>query len=163
MVSLIIKNSNHHQHKQFQYPNKIVWKDEYNEEYLKKNRADLIVVGRIGKYLTESGGFGHQIFYFDLDDEILSEEISKQFNVTIEVAIKEIDFVRDKYGKAIRKSSKGLKKLKSLPKSKPPGIGIDIQGRERDKYKIRISGARNKEQLNRIIDFMNILKSIRRD
>ena len=42
---------------------------------------------------------------------------------------------------------KVLKKLKSMPKSKPPGIGIDIQGRERDRYKIRITGARNKNQL----------------
>ena len=50
-----------------------------------------------------------------------------------------------------------LKKLESLPKYKSPGIGIDIQGKQRDKYKIRVSGARNKEQLDRIIGFMNIL------
>ena len=49
------------------------------------------------------------------------------------------------------------KKMKALPRSKPPGIGIDIQGRDRDKYKIRITGARNKEQLNDIIDLMRVL------
>ena len=47
--------------------------------------------------------------------------------------------------------------MKALPRSKPPGIGIDIQGRDRDKYKIRITGARNKEQLNDIIDLMRVL------
>jgi len=102
-----------------------------------------------------------RILYFlrnyEINDRELIDEISKQFNITQEYAVKEIDFVREKYGKAIRKSSKGLKKLKSLPKSKPPGIGIDIQGRERDKYKIRITGARNKEQLDEIIIFIKTL------
>ena len=48
-------------------------------------------------------------------------------------------------------------KVKSLPKSKPPGIGIDIQGRDIDRYKIRITGARNKYQLEEIVNFMKIL------
>ena len=50
-----------------------------------------------------------------------------------------------------------LKKLKNVPKSKPPGIGIDIQGKTRSNYKMRISGARSQNQLNTIINFMNIL------
>jgi F-type H+-transporting ATPase subunit gamma len=37
--------------------------------YLKENKADLIVVGRVGKYLAERSGFGHKMFYFELDDE----------------------------------------------------------------------------------------------
>lgn len=102
-----------------------------------------------------------RILYFlrnyEINDKELIDEISKQFNITHELTIKEIDFVRERYGKAIKKSSKMLKKLKSLPKSKPPGIGIDIQGRDRDKYKIRITGARNKEQLDEIISFMKVL------
>ena len=102
-----------------------------------------------------------RILYFlrnyEINDKELINEISKQFNVTYDFTIKEIDFVRERYGKAIKKSSKILKKLKSLPKSKPPGIGIDIQGRDRDKYKIRINGARNKEQLDEIISFMKVL------
>ena len=44
-----------------------------------------------------------------------------------------------------------------MPKSKPPGIGIDIQGRDRDKYKIRITGSRNKDQLDEILSFMKVL------
>jgi hypothetical protein len=45
----------------------------------------------------------------------------------------------------------------SLPKSKPPGIGIDIQGRTPDNYKIRIAGARSREQLDEIIMFIKVL------
>jgi hypothetical protein len=50
-----------------------------------------------------------------------------------------------------------LKKSDEVPKFKPPGIGIDIQGKIPEKYKIRISGAREQNQLERIIIFMNIL------
>jgi hypothetical protein len=95
--------------------------------------------------------------YFDLSDNELINEISKQFNVTNEFTAKEIDNVKKKYGKFIKKSPSMQKKIKSLPRSKPPGIGIDIQGRDRDKYKIRITGARNKEQLDDIIDLMRVL------
>ncbi len=102
-----------------------------------------------------------RILYFlknyDLTDRELIDEIAKQFNITSELAAKELDHVKDKYSKVIKKSKKVLKKLKSMPKSKPPGIGIDIQGRERDRYKIRITGARNKHQLAEIVEFMKIL------
>ena len=102
-----------------------------------------------------------RILYFlrnyELNDRDLIDEISKQFNITSENAAKQLDYVKDKYGKVIKKSKKVLKKLKSMPKSKPPGIGIDIQGRERDKYKIRIAGARDKNQLDEIINFVKIL------
>lgn len=38
-------------------------------EYLTKNEADLVVVGEIGKYLSEQIKFQNQIYYFSLDDE----------------------------------------------------------------------------------------------
>jgi hypothetical protein len=102
-----------------------------------------------------------RILYFirnyDLSDKELIDEISKQYNITPDVAAKELDFVKDKYQKIIKRSSGLLKKLKTMPKSKPPGIGIDIQGRDREKYKIRITGARNKEQLDEIIGFIKVL------
>jgi hypothetical protein len=94
---------------------------------------------------------------YELNERELIDEISKQFNITQEQTIKEVDFVKERYGKVIKKSKKLLKKLKSLPKSKPPGIGIDIQGRDREKYKIRITGARTKEQLEEIVNFMKVL------
>ncbi len=102
-----------------------------------------------------------RILYFlrnyELNERELIDEISKQFNITHEQTIKELDFVKERYGKAIKKSKKLFKKLKSLPKSKPPGIGIDIQGRDTDKYKIRITGARTKAQLEEIVSFMKVL------
>ncbi len=101
-----------------------------------------------------------RIIYFmrnyEFTDIQLINEISKQFNITEERTIEEIEKVRSRYPN-IRKSRKSLKKLENIPKYKPPGIGIDIQGKQRENYKIRISGARDKEQLDRILAFMNIL------
>jgi hypothetical protein len=115
---------------------------------------------RISKYENRTK-MHLRILYFlrnyELSDRELIDEISKQFNITSDVAAKELDYVREKYQKVIKKSFKLLKKLKSLPKSKPPGIGIDIQGRDKERYKIRITGARNKDQLDEIIGFMKVL------
>jgi hypothetical protein len=93
---------------------------------------------------------------YEFTENQLSLELSKQFNITENAATEEIDRVKNKYPK-IKKSRKILKKLENLPKFKPPGIGIDIQGKHKDKYKIRISGARDKEQMDRIIIFVNVL------
>ena len=57
----------------------------------------------------------------------------------------------------LKKNRKILKILENIPKYKPPGIDIAIQGRHRDNYKIRINGARNKNQLYNITNFVNIL------
>lgn len=114
---------------------------------------------RVTKYENQAR-IEQRILYFmrnyDYNDQSLSSEISKQFNITNERAMEEIEKVRTKYTN-IKKSRKILKKLENIPKYKPPGIGIDIQGKSREKYKIRISGARNKKQLDRIIIFMNVL------
>lgn len=114
---------------------------------------------RVSKYENQAR-IEQRILYFmknyDYNDKSLANEISKQFNITIERSVEEIDRVREKYPN-IKRSRKILKRLENIPKYKPPGIGIDIQGKPREKYKIRISGARNKLQLDRIINFMNIL------
>jgi len=94
---------------------------------------------------------------FDFEDDILAEEISKQFNITNERALEEIKKVRDKFPNLGKVKKNVLKKSDEIPKFKPPGIGIDIQGKVPEKYKIRISGAREQTQLERIIIFMNIL------
>ena len=115
---------------------------------------------RISNYDNRSKMHMRILYYlrnFELSDKELIDEISKQYNITKEKSAEELDYVKDKYSKVIKKSKKILKKLKSMPKSKPPGIGIDIQGRERDRYKIRITGARDKNQLNEIIDLIKIL------
>ncbi len=43
-----------------------IWKEI--QKYLEKNKADLAVVGKTGKYLAEGNGFGHKMFYFELND-----------------------------------------------------------------------------------------------
>ena len=94
---------------------------------------------------------------FDYEEDILSEEISKQFNITTERAKEEIQKVKAKFSNIGKTKKNILKKSDDVPKFKPPGIGIDIQGKIPEKYKIRISGAREQNQLERIIIFMNIL------
>jgi hypothetical protein len=115
---------------------------------------------RISKYDNRTK-MHMRILYFlrnyELNDRELIDEIAKQFNITSDLSARELDYVREKYQKVIKKSTKLLKKLKAMPKSKPPGIGIDIQGRDKERYKIRITGARNKEQLDEIIYFMKVL------
>lgn len=44
-----------------------IWKELLN--FLTENKADLAIAGRIGKYLAERSGFGHKMFYFELDDD----------------------------------------------------------------------------------------------
>ena len=93
---------------------------------------------------------------FDLTERELITEIAKLFNLTEMDAAKELDIVREKYSSIIRRSQK-LKKLKTLPRGRPPGIGIDIQGRDAENYKVRVSGSRDKKQLDNIIGFINTL------
>jgi hypothetical protein len=115
---------------------------------------------RISKYDNVSKMHMRILYFFrnyEFTEKELVDEISKQFNITAEYSAQEIAKVKEKFSKSIGKARKVLKKFKSLPKMKPPGIGIDIQGRDKDKYKIRITGARNKEQLYNIIDFVKIL------
>ena len=114
---------------------------------------------RVSKYENKTK-IEHRIVFFmrnyEFNDKSLANEISKEFNITEELAMTEIVSVKNKYP-YLKKSRKILKKLENIPKYKPPGIGIDIQGKTRNRYKMRIAGARDKEQLNRIITFMNIL------
>ena len=114
---------------------------------------------RVSKYENQAR-IEQRIMYFmrnyEYQEQLLANEISKQFNITEDRAKEEVEKVKLRYPN-IKKSRKVLKKLENIPKYKPPGIGIDIQGKQREKYKIRISGARDKTQLDRIINFMNIL------
>ena len=61
-----------------------------------------------------------RILYFlrnyEFDDKDLINEISKQFNITDKLAAKELDYVRDKYSRAIKKVKKGIKKIKKYSK-----------------------------------------------
>ena len=94
---------------------------------------------------------------FEISNKELVDEISKQFNITLEQAAIELDVVKTKYAKILKKTKRNLRKIKMMPRSKPPGINIDIQGRQPDNYKIRITGARSKEQLEEIMSFIKVL------
>jgi hypothetical protein len=114
---------------------------------------------RVSKY-DNKNRMEQRIIYFlrnyEYDEKKLSVELAKQFNITDESALENILQVRAKYPD-LKKSRKILKKLENLPKYKSPGISIHLQGKTKDKYKIRISGARDKAQLDSILEFMNIL------
>jgi F0F1-type ATP synthase gamma subunit len=43
-----------------------IWKEV--KKYLEREGGDLVVVGRVGKYLAEREGFGLSLFYFEFDD-----------------------------------------------------------------------------------------------
>lgn len=126
------------------------------------------LVGKYGTYFRyrkismydNDSRIEHRIRYFyknyEFTDESLANEISKIFNVTIPHAMKHILAYREKYPH-IKRSRKTLKKIEHAPKYKPPGIEISIQGRKRDKYKVRVTGARNQEMLERIIEFYKVM------
>lgn len=94
--------------------------------------------------------------YYEDNLSVLVDEISKQFNITKEKAMNEITTVSSKYSN-IKKGRKILKEFKNIPRKKPLGIGIEIQGKSKKKYKIRISGCRNEKQLMDIISFLNVM------
>lgn len=53
-----------------------IWSRVY--DFWKNNKTDLVVIGRVGKYLTESYRLGLKIFYFDLNDQKPEEERIKE-------------------------------------------------------------------------------------
>jgi len=114
---------------------------------------------RVSKFENEAK-VKHRIIHFIKNYEYtnisLIKEIARQFNISEKKSAELIDEVKTEHP-VIKKSRKELKKLENAPKYNHPGIDVNIQGRSRLNYKIRISGARNKNQLNRIVTFMNKL------
>uniref|UniRef100_A0A6C0H7V8 Uncharacterized protein n=1 Tax=viral metagenome TaxID=1070528 RepID=A0A6C0H7V8_9ZZZZ len=94
--------------------------------------------------------------YFNLSEKDLINEIETQFNIIKEDAINMINYVKLKYNKLISKNSRKRKLIKK-PKVKLSGVGIDIQGRNIDNYKIRLTGIRSDQQLDDILNFLKIL------
>lgn len=131
---------------------------------LKKNNNNISKYGtylrfkRISKYENEAK-INFRIIHFlrnyEFVPNVLAKEISNQFNITEKEALEKIMEISKKYSN-IKKSRKILKKLDNLPRYKLPGIDIGIQGKNRDNYKIRISGTKNKNQLDNILNFIHI-------
>lgn len=133
---------------------------------------------RMAKVETEKGKFGTYLRYkrvsgyenearieqrimyimknYEFTEKQLASEISKQFSITTKRAIEEYEKVKNKYPN-LKKTRNVLKKMEHLPKHHSPGIDINIQGKQPERYKIRISGIRDKKQMDRILTFMNIL------
>jgi len=114
---------------------------------------------RVSKFDNDAR-IDHRIIHFlrnyEYIPKLLADELSRQFNITEKEAVGRIEDVRARYP-VLKKTRKILKKFENIPKYKPPGIGIDLQGKSRDNYKIRITGARSKEQLIRINQFIQVL------
>lgn len=114
---------------------------------------------RISNYENEIN-IEKRILYFlknyESNEKQLNIEISKLFNINEKQAYDNINRVIQKYPN-LKKSRNILKKYETIIKYKHAGIGIDIVGKERNNYKIRINGVRSKQQLDEIIHFMNIL------
>jgi hypothetical protein len=115
---------------------------------------------RVNKYDNKLKMYMKILYYmknYEITNNELINIISRQFNITFEEASREFEHVKNKYSKIINQRKKKLKHVKLIPKIKPLGVGIDIQGRDKENYKIRITGSKNKEQLNNILDFIKIL------
>lgn len=133
---------------------------------LSKKNVD-VVYSKYGTYLRykrisqyeNSMIIEKRILYFiknyEFDNRILADEIAKQFNLTKEKALEYVISTVKKYD--IIKSRNVLKTLENIPKYKITGIDIEIIGRQKDKNKIKISGVKDKDQLDRILTFLNIL------
>ena len=132
-----------------------ITKDEITSKY-----GTYLRYRRISNYDNKTKSHLRILYFlrnFEITNKELIDEISKHFNITMEQAAIELDIVKTKYAKILNKSKKHLRKLKLMPRAKPPGINIDIQGRQPENYKIRITGARSKEQLDEIMGFIKIL------
>ncbi len=114
---------------------------------------------RVSNYYNENN-IERRIRYFlknyEYDEKGIVKEISSQYNLTDTVALQKIRETRDKYP-YLKKARNILKKFENIPRAKPSGAEVDIQGKSRENYKIRVSGARSQWQLNEILRLMNII------
>jgi hypothetical protein len=114
---------------------------------------------RVSKYENRSKMEFRILFimrYFEYTDKKFVDQISKEFNITYEQAHNEIENVKKKVPN-IKKAIKKLRKIEDIPKTKHLGIDVNIQGKTKETYKIRIAGARDILQMNKISELLNIL------
>ena len=115
---------------------------------------------RISKYDNEMNIDKKILYYlknYELNQQLLIEHIARQFNITEDNAKKKFFNIINKYPK-LKKSRNILKKFEDISnKYKSPGVGIHIMGKERENYKIIITGVKSKNQLNDIVDLLNII------
>jgi hypothetical protein len=114
---------------------------------------------RVSNYYSEMN-IERRIRYFlknyEYDEKGIVKEIGSQFNLTDAIALQKVRETRDKYP-MLKKPRNILKKFENIPRAKPSGVEVDIQGKSVENYKIRISGARSQWQLNQILKLMNVI------
>ena len=114
---------------------------------------------RVSNYYSEMN-IERRIRYFlknyEYDEKGIIKEIGSQFNLTDAIAQQKIRETRDKYP-FLKKARNILKKFENIPRAKPAGVEVDIQGKSVENYKIRVSGARSQWQLNQILKLMNVI------
>ena len=93
---------------------------------------------------------------FEFDEKKMIREISNSFNLVDKVAEQKINEIRDKFP-YLKKAGRVLRKFENIPRFKAPGIDVNLQGKNKDNYKLRISGSRNKQQLENICEFISIM------
>ena len=93
---------------------------------------------------------------FEFDEKKMIREISNSFNLIDKVAEQKINEIRDKFP-YLKKAGRVLRKFENIPRFKAPGIDVNLQGKNKDNYKLRISGSRNKQQLDNICEFISIM------
>ena len=99
----------------------------------------------------------HLISNFQITDENLISQMKSNYNITEDQIKYHIDQVRNKIAFYKKRGSRQLKKIETLPTFKTPGVRVSIQGKKLQLYIFRMFGVRNEFQLNRIINFINIL------
>jgi hypothetical protein len=114
---------------------------------------------RVSNYESERSVEKRILYFlrnFEFDEKKIIKEISNSFNITEKIAEQKIKEIRDKFP-YLKKSGRVLRKFENIQRYKAPGIDINILGKSKDNYKLRISGARNRNQLNDICEFISIM------
>jgi hypothetical protein len=114
---------------------------------------------RVSNYESERS-IEKRILYFlrnfEFDEKKMIREIGNSFNLTDKIAEQKIKEIRDKFP-YLKKAGRVLRKFENIPRYKAPGIDVNLQGKNKENYKLRISGSRNKQQLDNICEFISIM------
>lgn len=137
-------------------------KHKKDVEKTKKKYGTYLTYKRISKYEYSfqtrlQSSIVNLLKHFHFQNNIIVDKISREFNIPDTQVEYEISQLKKKMSAQLTTKEKGSKSIEQLPTFKTPGIKIDIQGKRNEKYIFRILGARNENQLQRIIDIMNII------
>lgn len=124
--------------------------------------------GKYGSYLDYKRISGYDItqtiearivYYlknYEHNETALTGILAKEFNITEGQAFDSIVAVRTRYPR-LRHTRKVLRRLDEPINYRTPGINLSIQGKNRENYKFRVSGAKNAFQMRQIVTFLQCL------